>query len=179
MTTVRGAIYDFLKGHQDKIRGDVLEVGSRICHSAPECDFRKLGRHNDTWTGIDMEAGAGVDVVADFVTLQSPKKYDTVIACEVLEHVPDPIKALNKLFRLLKDGGNLFITVPFCFHYHAYPDDYFRISPSAIRHYASEAGLNCEASFGGMTVELVLQNSPQEGRVVKRQQTHTFAHLWK
>ncbi len=41
-----------------------------------------------------------------------PASFDVIILSEVLEHVPDDIKALVKLRKLLKPGGVILITVP-------------------------------------------------------------------
>jgi 2-polyprenyl-3-methyl-5-hydroxy-6-metoxy-1,4-benzoquinol methylase len=38
--------------------------------------------------------------------------FDTVISCETIEHVPDPVKAVAELARVLKPGGHLFLTTP-------------------------------------------------------------------
>ena len=38
--------------------------------------------------------------------------FDRIIASEVLEHVPDDQVALDELFRVLKPGGTLAVTVP-------------------------------------------------------------------
>ena len=38
--------------------------------------------------------------------------FDTVIMSDVLEHVDDEKKSLNEIFRVLKSGGQLIITVP-------------------------------------------------------------------
>lgn len=38
--------------------------------------------------------------------------FDIVISSEVIEHVPDPFKAMEELFRVLKPGGTLILTTP-------------------------------------------------------------------
>lgn len=40
------------------------------------------------------------------------KEFDKIILSEVLEHLPDDVKALSEVKRVLKPGGILFITVP-------------------------------------------------------------------
>jgi SAM-dependent methyltransferase len=44
--------------------------------------------------------------------------FDAVICLEVLEHVPDPFRAVNEIKRVLRPRGRLFLTVPFLTSYH-------------------------------------------------------------
>ena len=39
----------------------------------------------------------------------------------------------KNLEALLEKGGHLFISAPFSWEYHAFPDDYWRFTPSGIR----------------------------------------------
>ena len=50
--------------------------------------------------------------------------FDVVLCTEVLEHLPDPIKALAELSRVLKKGGQLILTAPFCSLTHFSPYHY-------------------------------------------------------
>lgn len=49
---------------------------------------------------------------------------DVVICSEVLEHLPDDESALQEIWRVMKPGGELFITVPLHQRFFAY-DDHF------------------------------------------------------
>ena len=50
--------------------------------------------------------------------------FDTILCTEVLEHLPDPNKAINELTRLLKSGGKLILTAPFASLVHFAPYHY-------------------------------------------------------
>jgi SAM-dependent methyltransferase len=39
--------------------------------------------------------------------------FDCVIASEIIEHIVDPVKFINELFRVVKKGGQLIITTPY------------------------------------------------------------------
>jgi SAM-dependent methyltransferase len=49
---------------------------------------------------------------ADFIEYQSDKKFDIIIMGDVLEHVSDPVLAVNKAHDLLDDDGALWISTP-------------------------------------------------------------------
>jgi SAM-dependent methyltransferase len=39
--------------------------------------------------------------------------FDLVVSCDVLEHVPEPDRAMHEICRVLKPGGELLLSVPF------------------------------------------------------------------
>jgi SAM-dependent methyltransferase len=52
-------------------------------------------------------------VTGDATRLPYPDNtFDHIIASEVMEHIPDDIGAMNELYRVLKPGGKLAITIP-------------------------------------------------------------------
>ena len=59
---------------------------------------------------------------------------------EVLEHVVDPQRFLLNCQRCLKNGGTLFLTVPFSARYHYIPHDYWRFTYSALKFLFENAG---------------------------------------
>lgn len=56
-----------------------------------------------------------IDMVSDITAIPAPdESFDVVLCTEVLEHVPDPVAALREFTRLLKPGGRMILTAPFC-----------------------------------------------------------------
>lgn len=52
-------------------------------------------------------------IVADVQKLdQFGEEFDTVVSCETIEHVTEPPLAIRQLARVLKPGGNLYLTTP-------------------------------------------------------------------
>ena len=94
----------------------VLDVGAGNCryHALfSHCvykthDFAKLSKE---LTG----GGYGkLDYVSDICSIPvEDESFDAVLCTEVLEHVPDPVKAIEEFARLLKPGGKLILTAPF------------------------------------------------------------------
>ncbi|OGD32442.1 hypothetical protein A3C91_02270 [Candidatus Azambacteria bacterium RIFCSPHIGHO2_02_FULL_52_12] len=76
------------------------------------------------------------DVIGDIHALPfADDSQDAVICIAVLEHVENPIKACQEIYRVLKPGGYCFLYVPFLFYYHAekgYYKDYWRFTKDAV-----------------------------------------------
>jgi len=67
-----------------------------------------------------------IDIVSDITSIPMPdESFDAVMCTEVIEHVPDPLKAVEELKRLLKKGGTLILTAPFTSLTHYAPYHFF------------------------------------------------------
>ena len=63
-----------------------------------------------------------LDLVCDITNIPQPDaSFDAIMCIEVLEHLPAPIEALREFSRLLKVGGTLILTAPFCSFTHMAP----------------------------------------------------------
>lgn len=83
---------------------------------------------------IDMALKADTHVVADGHDLPFPGgSIDAVILTNVLEHVREPQRLLAELARVLVDGGQLILVVPFLFKIHPDPEDHWRFTAQALR----------------------------------------------
>jgi SAM-dependent methyltransferase len=75
----------------------------------------KAGRAGDGRAGTagDGEMARYEVVRGDLLALPFPDaSVDRVIASEVLEHIPDDVTALAEIFRVLRPGGRVAVTVP-------------------------------------------------------------------
>jgi len=123
----------FLERHLSRVDGPVIEIGSKDYGST--ASFRDLYRGAE-YVGADLEAGKGVDVVVDLTEGLGglgEGRFALAICCSVLEHTPRPWVMAENIIRLLRPGGMLYLSVPWVWRYHAYPDDYFRFSPRAVQ----------------------------------------------
>lgn len=59
--------------------------------------------------------------------------FDSAMASQVLEHVFNPNEFLREVYRVLKPGSHLLMTVPFTWDEHEQPADYARYSSFGLR----------------------------------------------
>lgn len=60
-------------------------------------------------------------------------KYDLGICMDLLEHVSDPKLVAQNIMDSLAPEALLFVTAPFVWQIHGYPDDYWRFTPQGIQ----------------------------------------------
>ena len=142
---------DFVLENRDLIRGPIVEIGSKDYGNTN--NFRSYF-DNETYLGVDQEPGKGVDVICDFTSDFDSITRDiglkmcrTVICLSVLEHCKHPFKMAENIGRLLANGGVLFVSVPFVWNIHAFPDDYWRFTPSSLPILFSDLQLLQERSY--------------------------------
>ena len=84
---------------------------------------------------LDIRAVPGVQVVGDAHALCfGDATFDTVLCTEVLEHLPDPQRGIDEMFRVLADDGTLLLTTRFLFPIHDAPGDFFRYTRYGLQH---------------------------------------------
>lgn len=122
------------------VRGNLIDLG---CGDMP---FKRylldLVSHYDSldfWPHTE-----GVTYIGDIqnMSMINSCTYDTAICLEVLEHVPNPQKAVNEMYRILKSSGILIISVPHLSRVHDIPYDYFRFTSYGLAYLLSSSGFN-------------------------------------
>ena len=91
-----------------------LEDKLNVLHIAPEQVFYTKFKQFDHWnyTTTDLYSPLA-DVKADICALPfEDNSYDLILCNHVLEHIPDDLKAMEELYRILKKGGTLIAQVP-------------------------------------------------------------------
>ena len=109
---------------------DDLPEGSRILDAgAGSQRYKKLcgrlnyvsqdfAKYDGVGDSIGLHSGefnyGDLDIVSDITSIpEKEESFDAIMCIEVLEHLPNPIQALQEFFRLLRPGGSLILTAPF------------------------------------------------------------------
>jgi SAM-dependent methyltransferase len=155
--TLRGKLLFFLRTMADlqvasvlrkvvpwlsSLSGNVLEVG---CGAQP---YRHFVPENCSYVGLDWEnSESSFGYKAPDTIYYSggvfpfpDNSYDNVFHAEVIEHVYHIEFFFKECKRVLKDGGEMFFTVPFSARFHYIPYDYWRFTPSALRRLLEDTG---------------------------------------
>jgi SAM-dependent methyltransferase len=96
------------------------------------------------WKNLERVRGI-IDVWGDGSALPfAAQTFDTLLALEVLEHVPDPGALVKDFARVLRPGGRLLLSVPFAAPLHQLPYDYQRFTEQGLRTLVERCGLRVE-----------------------------------
>lgn len=86
---------------------------------------------------VDIDSSRKPDLVSDICSLelkkQLPFKPDIITIFEVLEHVENPFKAVENIEQILENDKVCIGSVPFNFHIHDEPNDYFRFTSFGLK----------------------------------------------
>lgn len=119
----------------------------------PSFSEKASGLHSASW---DYPTH---DFVCDILALPETARADLILCTEVLEHVPDPIRVLEKLSKMVNPEGYVVITVPFCSLMHQAPY-WFQagLSPFWFEYWAKEFGIEViELTVYGDYMDLMSQ----------------------
>jgi SAM-dependent methyltransferase len=108
--------------------GVVLDVGAK---AAP------YERHvpSTRYLRLDVDRSRVADIHCDLHELQwEPDYFDTVLCIEVLEHLYDPQRAIDRMFDVLKPGGVCILSTRFLYRYHPDPEDHYRFTWDSLRY---------------------------------------------
>lgn len=109
----------------------VLDVG---CGHDKSITMRQMVESSGTtYIGVDMNDHPNVDIKHDMTQPLDIEPVDLVICISMLEHCANPFAAARTMQDVLNPRGVLAVAAPFSWRIHAYPDDYWRFTPSGFR----------------------------------------------
>lgn len=128
-TARRLLVEQSLKSEDYSLYRRVLIVGSGYD------PYRDLFGLVDTYVCLDIEGYKNAtDVIGDAHRLPfSGESFDCILCSEVMEHLHHPEWFVTEVERVLVEGGSMIASVPFMYHKHADPFDYWRPTDSALR----------------------------------------------
>ena len=116
------------------------------CHL--EYVSQDFGQYDGEGDGVGLHSGefdyGELDIVSDICDIPEENgSFDAIMCIEVLEHVPNPAEAIKEFGRLLKVGGLLVLTAPFCSLTHLAPYHFCTgFSEYWFRHQLGESGFD-------------------------------------
>ncbi len=126
---------------KENIHGKLLDAG------AGKLSYRHLVRPLCTeYKSMDFQkTHPELDYQSDIQDMPlENESFDTVLSAEVLEHVPDPEKALREIYRVLKPGGKLVMSIPHLMYLHNEPYDFYRYTQYGLRTLLERVGFTVE-----------------------------------
>jgi len=124
------------------VRGRVLDVG------CADGELRRLLDPSCEYIGYDYPVTATQlyetrpAVFGDAQALPfATGSFDAVVILDVLEHLRDPLACLTEAKRVVREGGNVLVHVPFLYPLHDEPFDFWRLTAHGLREIFRRAGL--------------------------------------
>lgn len=118
----------------------ILDAGAG---DSPYRDYFSHARYHSTdLCKLDKVYGR-ISYVCDLQAISiKSNSYDNIFCSQTLEHVPEPKNVLREFYRVLKPGGQLWLTVPLFYAEHEIPYDYFRYTQFGLKYLFKEAGFD-------------------------------------
>lgn len=145
----RHNLFKFIKKYASNIKGSILDFG---CGSKP---YEHLFLQRESYTGVEIKVSgpnhevekfginSKVDYFYDGKTLPfKDSSFDAVVSFEVFEHIFNIDEVVKEIFRVLKPGGTLLISVPFAWNEHEVPYDFARYTSYGISHILKKSKFN-------------------------------------
>jgi SAM-dependent methyltransferase len=122
------------------LRGRLVDIG---CGVKPYQEL--LAPYVSEHVGVDHEGTfhdkANIDLFGTAYEIPvQDNHFDSAICTAVLEHLEEPEMALQECYRILKTGGNAIYSIPFIWHLHEEPRDFFRYSKYGIKYLFEKVG---------------------------------------
>lgn len=84
---------------------------------------------------LDIDPASNCDIIGDICDLRAVEaaRFDHVLCTEVLEHTLRPWDAVREIRRILRPGGQAYVTTPFNFRIHGPLPDCWRFTEHGLR----------------------------------------------
>lgn len=135
--TARGKVLD-VGGSQKPIQGRVKDAGATFT-------ILDLEEPHEPKRRPDLIFDLNDNILDASFHMEQAQTFDQAFCIEVAEYWYNPLMALRNIGRLLKDNGQLFLSVHFLYpHHNPENADYLRYTRAGIRRLLKEAGFEAE-----------------------------------
>jgi SAM-dependent methyltransferase len=134
LRVIRANVVDFMK----HVAATYATKPGRLLDIAPQV-HEGARPFFPSWVSIDtfdIDPSSGCTYIGDICEYNEflpDNSYDWVVCTEVLEHTLRPWDAVQEIWRVLKPGGFLFLSVPFNFRIHGPLPDCWRFTEHGLR----------------------------------------------
>ena len=135
----RKKLYEDIVRYSSCLYGTCMDFG---CGTQP---YKGL-LHVDEYIGVEIETDDKREGIIYYDGHRLPfadERFDSIISSEVFEHIDNVEEILAELYRVLKDGGVMLLTVPFVYPKHCWPFDYKRYTTQGLKSLVANAGFEC------------------------------------
>lgn len=106
---------DAIERHLGQTRGTAVEAGcaeGTLLLHLRQRGWQAIGIEPDAQTASAVQARTGLEIRAGVFPRTAAPDCELFVACDVLEHVTDPLAFLHAAHRALRPGGLLFLQLP-------------------------------------------------------------------
>lgn len=134
------ALLHFARKYFDRLPNRLIDIGSG---TKPYREL--LAPYITEHIGIDHKDTVhnqfNIDIFGTAYQIPVPESsFDFAICTATLEHLEEPEKALREAFRVLKPNGIAIYSVPFIWHIHEGPRDFYRFSKYGLQYLFKKTG---------------------------------------
>jgi SAM-dependent methyltransferase len=152
----------FFKQAEKYFKGKLIDIG---CGNKPY--FVPLSAYVDEHVGVDHELSihdkSKFDLVGTAYSIPTDDNhFDSALCTAVLEHLEEPELAIRECHRVLKAGGIAIYSIPFIWHIHEEPRDFYRYTNFGLEYLFTKAGFE------------IIEIKPLSGFIVTFLQLHLY-----
>lgn len=116
---------------------NILDIGGGFRFQKDLGRYQELFQESN-YQVLDKKSSYRPDIVGDVCQMSVlDESFDAIICKAVLEHVSEPQKAAQEIYRVLKNGGKCLVYLPFLYPYHAHQGvykDYYRYTEDGLKY---------------------------------------------
>ena len=130
-------IFNFAKKY---LHGDLIDIGCAI--KPYKAKLKDLVTSHIGVDHLDSNHDlSNVDLIGSAYQIPVENEaFDSALCTAVLEHLEEPELALKECYRVLKKGGIAVYSIPFIWHIHEEPRDFYRYSKYGIEYLFNKVG---------------------------------------